>query len=267
MRAATGRLSSTDPNLQNIPIRSELGRPIRCCFVAADGGLLVSCDYNQVELRVLAHVADDEALREIFASGEDVHAATAAGIIGADPEAISPGERSKAKMVNYGIAYGLSAYGLADRLSIPREEAAAYIDRYFERFEGVKRFIDETIERATRGGQGDDADGPPAADPGAPRPQPADARARRAARRQHRDPGHGRRHHQARDDPQPPGARRRRARVEAGPADPRRAALRGPEAEAERSPSSPAARWSSAFPLDPPLAVDIGSGPDWLSAK
>jgi len=148
VRAATGRLSSTNPNLQNIPIRSDLGRPIRGCFVAEAGSELVSCDYNQVELRVLAHISGDEALREIFASGEDVHAATAAGIVGADPDAISAGERSKAKMVNYGIAYGLSAFGLADRLSIPQEEAAGYIERYFERFAGVKRFIDETIETA-----------------------------------------------------------------------------------------------------------------------
>ncbi len=152
VRAATGRLSSTSPNLQNIPIRSDLGRPIRACFVAAGGNELVSCDYNQVELRVLAHVSGDESLREIFASGEDVHAATAAGIVGADPDAISPGERSKAKMVNYGIAYGLSAYGLAERLSIPREEAASYIDRYFERFAGVKRFIDATIGSAREQG-------------------------------------------------------------------------------------------------------------------
>ena len=148
----TGRLSSTNPNLQNIPIRSEEGRPIRSCFVAEPGMKLLSCDYNQVELRVLAHVADEEVLREIFASGEDVHAATAAGIVGADPDAITPAERSKAKMVNYGIAYGLSDFGLADRLQIEREEAKEYIDRYFERFPAVKRFIDETIERAKEDG-------------------------------------------------------------------------------------------------------------------
>src|SRR5690606_17870295 len=92
--AATGRLSSTSPNLQNIPIRSEVGRPVRSCFVAEEGNLLISCDYNQVELRVLAHVANEEVLREIFASGEDVHSATAAGIVGADPNAITPAERS-----------------------------------------------------------------------------------------------------------------------------------------------------------------------------
>jgi DNA polymerase-1 len=150
--AATGRLSSTNPNLQNIPIRSDVGRPVRSCFVAEPGSLLLSADYNQVELRVLAHVAGEDVLRQIFASGEDVHSATAAGIIGADPNAITPAERSKAKMVNYGIAYGLSPFGLADRLQIERDEAALYIDRYFERFPAVKRFIEETIAQAERDG-------------------------------------------------------------------------------------------------------------------
>ena len=148
----TGRLSSTNPNLQNIPIRSEVGRPVRSCFVAARGKRLLSADYNQVELRVLAHVAGEDVLRGIFASDQDVHAETAAGIVGADPAAITPAERSKAKMVNYGIAYGLSAFGLADRLQISREEATVYIARYFERFPAVKRFIDETIERAEKEG-------------------------------------------------------------------------------------------------------------------
>ena len=149
----TGRLSSTNPNLQNIPIRSEVGRPVRACFVAGRGRRLLSCDYNQVELRVLAHVAGEDVLREIFASGEDVHAATAAGIVGAaDPDKITPAERSKAKMVNYGIAYGLSAFGLADRLNIDREEAATYIERYFERFPAVKCFIDDTIATAEQRG-------------------------------------------------------------------------------------------------------------------
>jgi DNA polymerase I len=149
---ATGRLSSTNPNLQNIPIRTEEGRPIRSCFVAPRGHRLLSADYNQIELRILAQIAGEDALREIFARGEDIHAATAAGIIGADPKKVSPGERSKAKMVNYGIAYGLSAYGLADRLNIEQEEAASYIDRYFERFPAVKRYIEETIEFAQENG-------------------------------------------------------------------------------------------------------------------
>src|SRR6476661_4459725 len=139
----TGRLSSVNPNLQNIPIRSEIGRPVRACFVAERGMRLLSADYNQVELRVLAHVAGEDVLREIFASGEDVHATTAAEVLSISPEDVGVAERSKAKMVNFGIAYGLSAFGLADRLQIEVKEAAAYIDRYFERFDGVKRFIDE----------------------------------------------------------------------------------------------------------------------------
>ena len=147
--AATGRLSSTNPNLQNIPIRTELGREIRACFVAAEGRQLISADYSQVELRLLAHVAGEEVLKEIFRRGEDVHTATAEQILGGAPDA---GTRSKAKMVNYGIVYGLSAYGLADRLQIPQDEAQAFIDAYLERFPEVKRFIDETIERAKEAG-------------------------------------------------------------------------------------------------------------------
>jgi DNA polymerase I len=149
---ATGRLSSTNPNLQNIPIRTEEGRPIRSCFVAPRGHRLLSADYNQIELRILAHIAGEDALREIFARGEDIHAATAAEVLGSDPDKVSPGERSKAKMVNYGIAYGLSAYGLADRLNIEQEEAASYIDRYFERFPAVQRYITDTIDFARKEG-------------------------------------------------------------------------------------------------------------------
>jgi DNA polymerase-1 len=149
---ATGRLSSTNPNLQNIPIRSDEGRPIRSCFVAPRGHRLLSADYNQIELRILAHIAGEDALREIFARGEDIHAATAAEVLGSDPKKVTPGDRSKAKMVNYGIAYGLSAYGLADRLNIEQEEAASYIDRYFERFPAVKRYIEETVEFARKEG-------------------------------------------------------------------------------------------------------------------
>jgi len=149
---ATGRLSSTNPNLQNIPIRSDEGRPIRSCFVAPRGQRLLSADYNQIELRILAQIAGEDALRQIFERGEDVHAATAAGIIGADPDNVSPSERSKAKMVNYGIAYGLSAFGLADRLGIEEAEAGDYIERYFERFPKVKKYIEETIEAARKDG-------------------------------------------------------------------------------------------------------------------
>ena len=144
--AATGRLSSMDPNLQNIPIRTELGREIRACFVAENRHKLISADYSQVELRLLAHIADEGVLKEIFRRGEDVHTATAQQILGG---AADPGTRSKAKMVNYGIVYGLSAFGLADRLQIPQAEAQEFIDRYLERFPAVKAFIDATIAQAT----------------------------------------------------------------------------------------------------------------------
>jgi DNA polymerase-1 len=146
---ATGRLSSTDPNLQNIPIRTEQGREIRACFVAEPGNMLISADYSQVELRLLAHIADEPVLKEIFRRGEDVHTATAEAILGGKTD---PGTRSKAKMVNYGIVYGLSAYGLADRLQIEKEEAQVFIDAYLERFPRVKAFIEETIERAREEG-------------------------------------------------------------------------------------------------------------------
>jgi DNA polymerase-1 len=149
--AATGRLSSSNPNLQNIPVRTERGREIRACFVAEGGCRLISADYSQVELRLLAHIAGEEVLKEIFRRGEDVHTATAAWILGEDGPGgkVDPGTRSKAKMVNYGIVYGLSAFGLADRLQIPQGEAQEFIDRYLERFPAVKAFIDTTIERAT----------------------------------------------------------------------------------------------------------------------
>ena len=150
--AQTGRLSSTDPNMQNVPIRTELGREIRGCFEAEPPNLLISADYSQIELRVLAHAADDSALKEIFRRGEDVHTATASQVFRVAPEEIDPGMRSKSKMINYGIVYGLSDYGLADRLNIPREEAKEFIDAYLERFPQVARFIDETIERAKEEG-------------------------------------------------------------------------------------------------------------------
>jgi DNA polymerase I len=145
----TGRLSSTNPNLQNIPIRSEEGREIRACFIAEEGFRLISADYSQVELRVLAHLAGEDVLKEIFARGEDVHAATAGEMFGLAPEDVDHGTRSKAKMINFGIVYGLSAYGLSDRLQIPQEEAAEFIERYLNRFPKVQEFITATITSAT----------------------------------------------------------------------------------------------------------------------
>ena len=150
--AQTGRLSSTNPNMQNVPVRTPLGREIRGCFEAEKGAVLISADYSQIELRVLARAAGEDALMEIFKRGEDVHTATASRVFNVSPEEIDPGMRSKAKMINYGIVYGLSDYGLADRLNIPREEAKEFIDAYLERFPQVAAFMAATIERAKEEG-------------------------------------------------------------------------------------------------------------------
>ncbi len=150
--AQTGRLSSTNPNMQNVPIRTPLGREIRGCFEAEKGAVLISADYSQIELRVLAQAAGEDALMEIFERGEDVHTATASRVFGVSAEQIDPGMRSKAKMINYGIVYGLSDYGLADRLNIPREEAKEFIDAYLERFPRVAEFMTSAIEQAKEQG-------------------------------------------------------------------------------------------------------------------
>jgi len=150
--AQTGRLSSTNPNMQNVPVRTPLGREIRGCFEAEPGAVLISADYSQIELRVLAQAAGEDALMEIFKRGEDVHTATASRVFGVAPGDIDPGMRSKAKMINYGIVYGLSDFGLADRLNIPREEAKEVIDAYLERFPRVAEFIAATIEQAKEQG-------------------------------------------------------------------------------------------------------------------
>ena len=229
---------------------------------------LLSADYNQVELRVLAHVAGEDVLREIFASGEDVHAATAAEVLSIPPEEVGPAERSKAKMVNYGIAYGLSAFGLADRLQISREEAAVYIQRYFERFPAVKRFIDETIAKAERDGFVYTLLGRRRAIPEL-----------RSNQRQRRSLGERLAVNTviqgtAADIIKVAMVRCHAAlaaagmETPAGAADPRRAAVRGPGGRDGRRPRS----WCgdemcAAFDLDPPLAVDIGVGRDWLAAK
>ncbi|MCW2984954.1 MAG: polA [Conexibacter sp.] len=150
--ATTGRLASTNPNLQNVPVRTELGREIRGCFEAAPGHVLVSADYSQVELRVMAFIADEPVLKDIFVRGEDVHSATASRVFCKPPQELTPMDRSKAKMINYGIVYGLSDYGLADRLNIPREEAKLFIDTYLERFGRVAAFMATTIEEAKEQG-------------------------------------------------------------------------------------------------------------------
>ena len=150
--AATGRLSTSDPNLQSIPIRTELGREIRSAFVAEEGHRILSADYSQIELRILAHVSGEPKLREAFERGEDIHTATAAEVLGIEPAKLTSGQRSIAKMINFGIVYGISAYGLSENLEIPREEAQRYIDAYLARFPHVQDFIARTIEQAAADG-------------------------------------------------------------------------------------------------------------------
>ena len=142
--AVTGRLSSNEPNLQNIPIRTSEGRRVREAFVAPPGHVIMSADYSQIELRIMAHISDDANLLRAFADGMDVHRATAAEIFGVEPAAVSSEQRRYAKVINFGLIYGMSAFGLASNLGIERGAAAAYIERYFTRYPGVKRYMDET---------------------------------------------------------------------------------------------------------------------------
>jgi DNA polymerase-1 len=146
--AATGRLASSDPNLQNIPIRTEDGRRIRTAFVAPEGRSIVACDYSQIELRIMAHLSEDPALLRAFTSGVDVHTATAAEVFGKTVDAVEPGERRAAKAINFGLMYGMSAFGLATRLGISRGEAQDYIALYFSRYPGVREYMDRTRQQA-----------------------------------------------------------------------------------------------------------------------
>jgi DNA polymerase-1 len=265
--ATTGRLSSNNPNLQNIPIRTPLGREIRACFVAEPGDLLVSADYSQVELRLLAHIAGEDALKEIFRKGEDVHTATACRVFGVTPEQIDPGMRSKSKMINYGIVYGLSAWGMADRLDIPQEEAEEFIQRYMAGFPAVARWIEETIEQGTEHGYVSTLFGR--------RRQVPELRARRWELRKQ-------------------GERFAVNMVIQGTAADimkvamvrcdqalKRAGLRsrmilqihdellfeGPADESDQVSRIAVEQMGGAFEMDPPLAVEVGVGPDWLAAK
>ena len=143
--ANTGRLSSTDPNLQNIPIRSDDGRKIREAFIADEGKVLVALDYSQIELRILAHVANIDALKQAFRDGHDIHALTASEMFNVPMEEMTPDVRRQAKAINFGVIYGMSGFGLARNLRIPRVEAQGFIDRYFERFPGIRTYMDDTV--------------------------------------------------------------------------------------------------------------------------
>ena len=265
--AATGRLSTSNPNLQAIPIRTELGREIRSAFVAEPGHKLLSADYSQIELRILAHVSGEPKLREAFARGEDIHTATAAEVLGKDPATLTTGERSVAKMINFGIVYGISAFGLSENLEIPREQAQEYIDAYLARFPHVQDFIARTIEESAR-------DGYATSLLGRRRPVPEI----RASNRQTRSLGERlavnfvmqgsnadiikvamvRIHDRLREEG-------RGARLVLQVHD--ELLLEVPDAELSAVRDLVREEMCGAFDLDPPLAVDIGTGDDWHDAK
>jgi DNA polymerase-1 len=147
---ATGRLSSANPNLQNIPVRTELGRGIRAAFIAEPGHVLLTADYSQIELRLLAHFSRDPLLVEAYRRGDDIHTLTASQVFGVPPLMVTPDHRRQAKVVNFGIVYGLSAFGLSQQLGIEPAEAKQFIAAYFEKYSGVRAFIDKTLEEARR---------------------------------------------------------------------------------------------------------------------
>ncbi|MGC1164532.1 MAG: DNA polymerase I [Solirubrobacterales bacterium] len=263
----TGRLSSTNPNLQNIPIRTEVGRPVRACFVAEQGAQLLSADYSQVELRVLAHVADEEVLKAIFRAGEDVHAATAAEVFEIGRDEVDVGQRSKAKMVNFGIVYGLTGFGLADRLNIPRKEAEEFVARYLERFPAVRAFREGIVERAQEEGHVTTL-------MGRRRPIPELRSGNPNTRRL------GERlavntviQGTAADIIKVAMVRCQRALAETGGET--RLVLQihdellfeGPPEEMEAATQLVRREMCAAYQLDPALEVDVGVGPDWLTAK
>jgi DNA polymerase I len=265
--AETGRLSTSNPNLQAIPVRTELGREIRSAFVAEPGHRLLSADYSQIELRILAHVSGEPKLREAFARGDDIHTATAVQVLGKEPAEVTTADRSIAKMINFGIVYGMTAFGLADRLEIPREEAQEYIDAYLARFPLVQDFIERTIEQA-------EEDGYVTSLLGRRRPVPEI----RARNRQTRALGERYAvnfvmqgsnadiikvamvaiHRRLREEG-------RAARLVLQVHD--ELLLEAPDAEVSAAKELVREEMCSAYPLDPPLAVDIGAGDTWADAK
>ena len=265
--AATGRLSTTSPNLQAIPIRTELGREIRSAFVAEPGHKLLSADYSQVELRILAHVSGEPKLREAFERGEDIHTATAAEVLGKDPATLTKDERNVAKMVNFGIIYGISAFGLSENLEIPREDAQAYIDAYLARFPHVQDFIQRTIEQAAR-------DGYVTTLFGRRRPVPEI----RASNRQTRSLGERLAVNSVMQGTAADVIKKAMVAIHRRLREEGRAArlvlqvhdellLEVPDAEVSAAKDLVREEMCNAFPLDPPLGVDIGTGDDWNDAK
>jgi len=263
----TGRLSSTNPNLQNIPIRTEIGRPVRACFVAEPGAQLLSADYSQVELRVLAHVADETVLKDVFHAGEDVHAATAAEVFEIGRDEVDVGQRSKAKMVNFGIVYGLTGFGLADRLNIPRKEGEEFVARYLERFPAVRAFREEIIENAQEQGYVTTLMGRRRQ---IPELRSGNSNTRRLGERLAVNTViQG----TAADIIKVAMVRCQKALAETGGET--RLVLQihdellfeGPPGEMDGATELVRREMCAAYQLDPPLEVDVGVGPDWLTAK
>jgi DNA polymerase-1 len=265
--AATGRLSTSDPNLQSIPVRTELGREIRSAFVADEGYRLLSADYSQIELRILAHVSGEPKLREAFARGEDIHTATASEVLGVDPAKLTGAQRSIAKMINFGIVYGISAYGLSENLEIPREEAQRYIDAYLARFPHVQDFIGRTIEQAT-------ADGYVTSLLGRRRPVPE----LRASNRQTRGFGERVAVNFVMQGSNADIIKVAMIRIARRLREEGRGArlvlqvhdellLEVPEVEVSKVRELVREEMCGAYDLDPPLAVDVGVGDNWAEAK
>jgi len=217
---ATGRLSSSEPNLQNIPIRTEIGREIRKAFIAPRGNLLVSADYSQIELRILAHVSRDPELLRAFGENEDIHVRTAAKLFNVPPEEVGPEMRRQAKTVNFAVIYGMSDYGLSRELGIPTAMANQYITSYFEQYPGVRRYATETLNRARLQGYVESLMGRRIHSRIEQREQGLQGVCR-TCRRQHADPGYRRRHHEAGDDQRLPPPSRGRFHSKDGSAGPR----------------------------------------------
>ena len=202
----TGRLSSNEPNLQNIPVRTEDGRKIRTAFVAAPGKVLISADYSQIELRILAHIADIQALKDAFEEGLDIHAMTASEMFGVPVEGMPADVRRRAKAINFGIIYGISAFGLANQLGIERGEAGDYIKTYFARFPGIQDYMAEQRRIVKSQGYVETIFGRKIAVPQRQLSAPGRAQLCRTRFHQRPDPGQRRRHHPPRHDPHGAGA-------------------------------------------------------------
>ncbi len=265
--AATGRLSTSDPNLQSIPIRTDLGKEIRSAFVAEEGHRILSADYSQIELRILAHVSGEPKLREAFARGEDIHTATAAEVLGVEPAKLTSAQRSIAKMINFGIVYGISAFGLSENLQIPRDEAQRYIDAYLARFPHVQDFIGRTIAQTA-------ADGFVTSLLGRRRPVPE----LRASNRQTRGFGERVAVNFVMQGSNADIIKVAMIRIERRLREEGRGArlvlqvhdellLEVPDVEISQVKELVRAEMCGAYDLDPALAVDVGVGDNWAEAK